>query len=156
MSIQQDVMLESTGSVLELTGFTELGEEGDICNQLRKGERKKRYPHSPVTIPKCKWIQIPFCIFVTDTVQASELYSIFWKAVMYLTSYGFKVLFTCMDGAQANRNFMHICLANQLRKYITPSVCSSTPVIFIMDISHVLKKSETTLKAVFNKTVQDY
>lgn len=37
MSIQQDIQIEKNGNVLELNGFTELGKEGDMCHQLRKG-----------------------------------------------------------------------------------------------------------------------
>ena len=41
MSIQQDIQMDKNGNMLELTGFTELGKEGDICHQLRKGSKNK-------------------------------------------------------------------------------------------------------------------
>ncbi|KAL4217005.1 hypothetical protein ACF0H5_023461 [Mactra antiquata] len=37
MAIQADVQICKNGDIVELVGFTELGEEGDICNSLRVG-----------------------------------------------------------------------------------------------------------------------
>lgn len=89
-------------------------------------------------------MRFPFAHFITDQVQASEIYSIFWKAVKLLWSYGFKtLLYTCMDGAVCNRSFMHICVGDNSKlnnKFVTQSPCTPNDVIFMMDVSHVLKK----------------
>ena len=142
MSIQQDIQLEKNGDVLEISGFSELDEEGNMCNQLRKGSRNKVLGTHVLQLLflGINGFRFPFAHFVTDSIQASELYSIFWKAVRILFTFGFKVLFTSMDGAQCNRSFMHICLGQKPSTFVTPSPCTSQPVIIMMDISHTLKK----------------
>lgn len=147
MTIQQDIQLEKNGSVLEFTGFTDLGREGDMCNQLRKGAVKSTMGTHILQLLflGINGFRFPFAFFITDTVQASEIYSLFWKAVAELYTYGFKVLFTCMDGAQANRTFMHICVGKEPKIFSTPSPCTSHPVILMMDFSHVMKKIRNNL-----------
>jgi len=142
MSIQQDIELQKNGGVLEMSGFTELGAEGDLCQSLKKGS-KDRIMGSHVLqmlFLGLNGFRFPFAHFVTDTIQASQIYGLFWKAVYLLYGYGFKVLYTCMDGAQSNRNFLHVCLGEKPELYTTPSPFTSLPMTFIMDISHVLKK----------------
>ncbi|KAH3748000.1 hypothetical protein DPMN_182437 [Dreissena polymorpha] len=41
MSIQTDIHFENNGRLLEVTGFTDIGQEGDICNKLRNGNCDK-------------------------------------------------------------------------------------------------------------------
>ena len=81
----------------------------------------------------------PFAHFMTNGIQASELCGLFYKAVYVLYLFGFKVIFTCMDGAQANRTFMHICLGDKQKIFKAPNPCTSTDIIFLMDYSHLMK-----------------
>lgn len=141
MSIQQDIQIEKDGHVLELTGLTNLGTEGDLYNKLRKGSTAK-YVGSHVLqllFLGFNGFRFPFAYFLTESIQASEMYDLLWRAVSNLYMYGFKVLFTCMDGAQANRSFMHSCV-NDKATFLAESPCTTTPVSFMMDISHVIKK----------------
>ena len=100
--------------------------------------------------------RFPFAHFITDQITASKLYSIFWKSVQLLWSLGFKVVYTCMDGAVANRSFMHQCMgkyniANNVFKTLNPVMAGE--VIFIMDFSHVMKKIRNNiLKSGINQT----
>ena len=145
MAVQSDVQISKNGDVVELVGFTDLGEEGDLCHSLRKGNCNKTLGNHVLQLLflGITGFRFPFAHFVTDNVQASELYGLFWKAVKALWTYGFKVLYTCMDGAVCNWSLMHICVGeNSYKDYKFKSLspCTSIPVIFMMDISHVLKK----------------
>lgn len=142
MSIQCDIEIDKQGNVVELSGFTDYGSEGDTCHALRTGTMEKSLGKYVLQLLflGLNGFRFPFAHFITNGVQASEIYGLFWKAVYLLYSYGFKVLFTCMDGAQSNRSFMHICLGNTPTSYISRSPCTSYDIIFLMDISHVIKK----------------
>lgn len=136
------MQIEKNGNVLELTGFTELGEEGENIQQLRKGSKNKIMGTHVLQLLfyGLNGFRFPFAHFVTDNIQASEVYALFWKAVYILFTFGFKVIYTCMDGAQANRICLHTCLGKGPTQFIRPSPCTSQSVVFMMDISHVLKK----------------
>lgn len=111
MFIQQDIQVEKDGHVHELTGLTNLGKESDLFNKLRKGCTAKSIGTHVLQL-LCLGLngfRFPFSYFLTESIQAFEIYALFfWKAISILYTYGFKVLFTCMDGAQANRSLVHI------------------------------------------------
>ncbi|XP_052237193.1 uncharacterized protein LOC127848653 [Dreissena polymorpha] len=142
MTIQTDIHFENNGGLLEMTGFTDIGQEGDICNKLRNGNCDKLMGTHILQLLflGLNGFRFPFAHFVTKGIQASELYGLFWKAIRLLYTYGFKVLYTCMDGAQCNRTFLHVCLGDNPASFISSNPCYNFPVVFIMDISHVLKK----------------
>lgn len=48
--------------------------------------------------------------FPSVTASGSDLYLLFWKAVHMLAMFNFKVTFVSTDGAQSNRDLMHILL----------------------------------------------
>ena len=142
MAIQTDIEIDKKGDIVELTGFTDYGKEGNLCHALRAGTQEKclgKYVLQLLFLGTSGF-RFPFAHFVTNSIQASELYGLFWKAVYLLYTYGFTVLYTCMDGAQSNRSFMHICLGDKPTSFIARSPCTSTDVIFLMDFSHVMKK----------------
>jgi len=146
MSIQTDIHFENNGGLLEMTGFTDIGQEGDICNKLRNGNCDKLMGTHILQLLflGLNGFRFPFAHFVTKGIQASEVYGLFWKAIRLLYTYGFKVLYTCMDGAQCNRTFLHVCLGDNPTSFLSSNPCYNFPVVFIMDISHVLKKIEIT------------
>jgi hypothetical protein len=53
---------------------------------------------------------------------------------------GFRAIYTCMDGAQCNRSFLKINTKKSQNKTITISECTLDYMIFMMDISHGIKK----------------
>lgn len=46
-------------------------------------------------------------------------------------------IYTCIDGAACNKSFMHITLVNDFQDH---DVVTESPVIFMVDVSHVFKK----------------
>lgn len=157
MSIQSDIQINKNGDIVELAGFTDIGVEGDLCHTLRKGKPDKQLGTHVLQLLflSITGFRFPFAHFITDNVQASELYGLFWKAVELLWTYGFKVLYTCMDGAVCNRSFMHICVGDNSYlnyKFLSLNPCISQQVIFMMDVSHVLKKiRNNTMKSGITK-----
>lgn len=145
MCIQSDIQIAKNGDVTELIGFTELGEEGDQCHRLKQGNLDQSLGTHilQMLFLGLSGFRFPFAHFVTTGIHASELYSIFWKAVQHLFTYGFRILYTCMDGAVCNRSFMHMCVGENLDvkyNFISKSPTTTQRIIFLMDISHVLKK----------------
>lgn len=142
MSIQVDIEIDKKGDIVELSGFTDYGNEGNLCHALRTGTQEKSLGKYVLQLLflGTNGFRFPFAHFITNGIQASELYGLFWKSVYFLYTYGFTVLYTCMDGAQSNRSFMHICLGDKPTSFIARNPCTSTDVIFLMDYSHVMKK----------------
>jgi hypothetical protein len=80
---------------------------------------------------------------VTQT-KGINLHFLFWKAVQYLNTYGFKVCFVSMDGAQTNRDFVKMFFKESSPEAENFSMKNiwfpEHPLIFfIMDYSHVIK-----------------
>lgn len=145
MAIQTDIQIEKNGDIVELIGFTDKGKEGDICGVLRSGKKEQQLGTHVLQLLflGVTGFRFPFAHFITSQIQASELYSLFWKSVQCLFSFGFKVIYTCMDGAVCNRSFLHICVGENKNfdyNFISKSPTTLHDDIFIMDISHVLKK----------------
>lgn len=144
MSIQQDIQINKNGEVVELVGFEDIGEEGNTCNILRKGKREKELGTHVLQFLFLgnTGFRFPFAHFVTTNIQAYDIYSLFWDAVDYLYLVGFTVAYTCTDGAQSNRTFININLGKEPSTMMTVSPCNpNKSVIFMMDISHVIKKN---------------
>ena len=83
--------------------------------------------------------RFPLAHFPTTQATAPEINQIFWKCVSFLQSYGFKVLYTSIDGASTNRAFMKMNVVSSTNMEAQSPV-SSNKVIFIMDYSHCVKK----------------
>lgn len=142
MSIQADLQITKNGDAVELTGFTELGEDSNMLYTMRKGKKDRVLGTHVLQMLflGVTGFRFPFAHFVTDAIQAAELYFLFWEAVDKLTLYGFNTLYTCMDGAQCNRSFLKINIGDSNPTFTTLSPCNLNSIVFMMDVSHVLKK----------------
>ena len=143
MSIQQDIQINKTGEVVEIVGFEDIGSEGNACNTLRKGKQEKELGTHVLQFVflGITGFRFPFAHFVTTNIQAYDIYSLFWEAVDYLYMFGFTAIYACTDGAQSNRSFIYINLGKDPLTTISTSPCNpNKSVIFMMDISHVIKK----------------
>jgi hypothetical protein len=142
MSIQSDLQLSKNGDVVELCGLSDVGEEGNASTVLRTGKNEKSIGTHVLQFVflGITGFRFPFAHFITNGIQGTELYSLFWEAVDKLQMYGFKVLYTSLDGAQSNRNFMKYNLGNNNTTFQTSIPCNFSDLVFIMDISHVIKK----------------
>lgn len=142
MGIQQDIQISKAGDV-ELIGFEDIGEEGNMCGILRKGKKEKQLGTHILQFMflGITGFRFPFAHFVTTNIQSYDIHTLFWDAVDHLQMYGFRVVYTCMDGAQSNRTFMNINLGKYPTTMISKNPTDPTkPIVFMMDISHVLKK----------------
>ena len=142
MAIQPGVELVRKGEYLEFSGFGDLGLVGDAMQHVRDGSMDRCVADHvlQITFQGLTSFMFPICHFPTKQVAAQQLYVLFWQAVKMLKLYGFNVLYCSTDGAQSNRTFMGKCL-----KYGEPDKMIGVsrglpPVIFIMDVSHVIKK----------------
>lgn len=132
-----------TGEGVELVGLVDIGEEGNICKTLRMGKQENHLGHHV-----CQFVflgltgfRFPFAHFVSDQIQAEDLHGLFWEAVDHLQMFNFVCVFTCMDGAQSTRSFLHINTdtTTYSMKVKSPRNIEES-VIFMMDYSHVMKK----------------
>ena len=143
MSIQQDIQINKSGEVVEIVGFEDIGSEGNACNTLRKVKQEKELGTHVLQFVflGITGFRFPFAHFVTTNIQAYDIYSLFWEAVDYLYMFGFTAIYACTDGAQSNRSFIYINLGKDPLTTISTSPCNpNKSVIFMMDISHVIKK----------------
>lgn len=143
MSIQEDLQICKSGDGIEIVGLVDLGEEGNICKTLRVGKKEKQLGNHV-----CQFVflgltgfRFPFAHFVSDQIQAYDLHTLFWEAIDQLQVYDFRCVFTCMDGAQSNRSFLHMNLGPERQTMTVKSPCNfEETVISMMDYSHVMKK----------------
>ena len=148
MSIQQDIQETKCGDVIELIGFEDVGHEGNMYSILRRGKADKELGTHALQFMfvGLSGFRFPIAHFITTNVQSYDLHNLFWRAVDKLQLYGFTVSFTCMDGAQSNRSFLHLNLGKTLSSFVAKNPSNpSNPVIFTMDICHCIKKIRNNL-----------
>ena len=141
MSIQADIEITKSGDVVELAGLIDSGVEGNLSHMLRKGKQEREVATHVLQIVflGVTGFRFPVAHFLTDGAQIGELQSTFWLAVDKLSMYEFRVVYTCMDGAQSNRSFMKANV-NVDKGFTCPSECLLTNMVFMIDFSHVIKK----------------
>jgi hypothetical protein len=141
MSIQSDLQICKNGDVIEMSGFMDIGQEGNLCYNMRKGKNEKILGTHALQFVflGVNGFRFPFAHFISDGIQGPELYPLFWEAVDRLRRFGFKAVYTCMDGAQSNRTFMHINTSAE-KSFITNCPCNLDTMVFLMDSKHVIKK----------------
>lgn len=118
-----------------------MGSEGNACHSIRTGKTDKVLDtHAlQLLLVGITGFRFPFAHFITDNIQAPELYPSFWKAVDKLQTFGFTAINTCIDGVQCNRPFMKYNIADSSTPTCTNPFNRDT-MIFMVDVSHVLKK----------------
>lgn len=141
MSIQSDIQISKNGDIIELSGLVEIGSEGNTCHTIRTGKADKTLGTYALQLvfSGTTGFRFPFAHFISDGIQAPELYSLFWEAVDKLQMFGFKAIYTCMDGAQCNRSFLKYNVSDYTT-YTCQNPCNLDSMIFMMDFSHVIKK----------------
>ena len=153
MAIQSDLQINKSGDLVELSGHIEIGDEGNSCHILRTGntDRVLGTHVLQMVFLGITGFRFPFAHFISEGIQAPELYPLFWEAVDKLQTFGFSVIYTCMDGAQCNRSFMKYNIVDST--FMTQNPCNLDNMIFMMDISHVVKKIRNNLlKSGVNKS----
>ena len=80
MRIQSDIQISKSGDMVELSGLGELGEEGKTCHTIRNGKSDKYNETNALQMvfSSISGFRFPFAHFVTDSIQAQNLYSLFW------------------------------------------------------------------------------
>lgn len=150
MSIQQKIEIKKTGKSIEMVGFVEMGSESDDLAALREGKKSKKIGTHVLQFlyQGLSGFRFPFAHFVSDQVNACELYIHVWDSVKKLSQYGFQCKYICMDGAVSNRSFMsmHFADDNISTMMKAPMPCNPTEeMIFMMDPSHTFKKIRNNL-----------
>ena len=82
--------------------------------------------------------KFPICYFPTIEIDPVALYHKFWDVVFDLGEFGFKVLLTVCDGAQANRTFIqsHFRGLDAVEeKFTTTNIYTGEPLVFMADPS---------------------
>jgi cytochrome c oxidase subunit IV len=81
-----------------------------------------------------------------EQASAPELYLLFWKIVNILSTFGFKIQYVSLDGAQTNRDFAKLLIGtfkSDLIKTMTVKNIFSfkqEPIFVIMDYSHLIRR----------------
>ena len=142
MSIQADIEITASGDVIELEGFLDSGKEGNLSHMLRAGNQDKKVATHVLQMffLGVTGFRFPIAHFLTDGAQIGELQSTFWLAVDKLSMYDFRVVYTCLDGAQSNRSFMNANISLDPESFKCQSECLFSEMVFLMDFSHVVKK----------------
>lgn len=146
MAIQESLEITRKGKNLEIVGFTEMGEEGDIIQTLKNGQHKKIVGSHILQLlfQGLTGFRFPIAHFVSSQVNACDLYAVVWEAVDKLQHFDFDCKYVCMDGASSNRSFIHLHFPNndaQTQSFTTYSpVNPFNQVVLLMDPSHCFKK----------------
>ncbi|KAK3107457.1 hypothetical protein FSP39_015012 [Pinctada imbricata] len=142
MAVQEDLQIERNSKGIELVGLVDKGEEGNLCSTLRQGQKIRKLGNHILQLVFLGFtgFRFPIAHFVSDQIQAYDMYSLFWEATDKLQMFGFTCVYTSMDGAQCNRTFLNMHVST-MQTTIVQNPCNYEEcVVFMMDYSHVIKK----------------
>ena len=151
MAIQPDLQMARNGDTCKLVGFVNMGEEADMLRSIRMGKKDQILANHVLQLQFLGFsgFRFPIAHYPSHGATATELHIIFWQAIEMLQSYGFIVMYTNMDGAVTNRQFMKMNFPNQSPSkalYLTQnSVCPDQLLAMIMDYSHCIKKIRNSI-----------
>lgn len=146
MSIQQKIELSKHGTSIEMVGFVDMGSESENLSAIRAGKKSKKMGSHILQFmfQGISGFRFPFAHFVSDQVNAGDLYIHVWDSVNKLSQFGFETLYISMDGAVSNRSFMKLHFPEGTiieKRFKAPMPCNFTKeMIFFMDPSHTFKK----------------
>ncbi|KAL3886355.1 hypothetical protein ACJMK2_026353 [Sinanodonta woodiana] len=101
MSIQEDLLIDKNGDVIELVGFSDYRDEGNFIKTLKYEKQVKllsNYAFQIVFLGLTSF-RFPFAHFITRQAQASYLYTLFWGAVDKLPVYASTAVYVNMVDA---------------------------------------------------------
>ena len=81
---------------------SDLGEEANASSVIRTGKNERSigtYALQFVFLGLTGF-RFPFAHFISNGIQGTELYQLFWEAVDKLQMFGFRIVYTSVDGAQ--------------------------------------------------------
>lgn len=153
MSIQSDLEFCSRDGNVYLWGFKEVTDESQFIDSILSGKKEIKLATHVLQFVFLGFTGFRFPLFHFPTEQASapELYLLFWKIVNILSTFGFKIQYVSLDGAQTNRDFAKLLLGtfkSDLIKTMTVKNIFSfkqEPIFVIMDYSHLIKKIRNNL-----------
>ena len=142
MVIQAGVQFQPCGEGLKMYGYVECGPYNNGMQD--KGNKDTDMPLATYVLQfvflAYNAFRFPFSYMLTRNMNADKLTAIFWDIMTSLKLAGFRITFTCMDGASVNRSFLNIItrhnppIARNLTSLNDTLSC-------IMDISHVVEKN---------------
>ena len=76
MAIQQNIEETKNGDIIELCGFEDVGQEGNICSILRKGKTEKVLGSHALQFMfvGSTSFRFPFAHFITTNIQAYDIH----------------------------------------------------------------------------------
>lgn len=147
MSIQQDLVLSKRGGKVQLVGFVDTGDEGNLLRTLKTGEQTQSLAHEVVQIifQGYSGFRFPLFHYPTAGVKASELYIMINSTIAILHDYGFHIDYVMQDGGQGNRNYTSI-VTDLNRKFVVANpLTDQSAFVLCQDYAHNMKKIRNNL-----------
>ena len=109
MSIQNALEIDKKCHIVELIGFPDYGKEGILCHTIRAGTQEKRLGNYVLQLLflGTSGFRFPFTLFVTNSIQASELYGLFGKQFTCCTHMN---LLFCTRAWTERNQFVRLCI----------------------------------------------
>ncbi|WAR17634.1 hypothetical protein MAR_032228, partial [Mya arenaria] len=146
MSIQDDLCFVKSHGEIRLMGFVDMGPVAHDLHILAGGQERPLATHViQFLYIGLNGFRFPFACFPVNQAKAGNLHFLFWESVKFLNMHAFQVNFVSMDGAQSNRDFMHMFFnetSPRLENFSTKNIWSPNhpDITFVMDYSHVIKR----------------
>lgn len=136
-----------------LWGFKEVTDESQFIDNILSGKKEIKLATHVLQFVFLGFtgVRFPLFHFPTEQTSAPELSLLFWKIVNIISTFGFKIQYVSLDGAQTNRDFAKLLLGtfkSDLIKTMTVRNIFSfkqEPIFVIMDYSHLIKKTRNNL-----------
>lgn len=122
MSIQPDLQYRKLNNNTQLIGFTECTPESIVFDQIKNNKCEKTLVTHVLQFVFLGFtgFRFPFAHFPSYTASGHELYSLIWKSVNMLSTFGFIIQYISTDGAQSNRDLFKILIPNLILPIQSP------------------------------------
>ena len=138
MSIQPDLQIVRRAGNSHMLGLVDLGKEAD---GIKSGQRSLANHVIQFMFHGITGFRFLVAHYPTNQANGPQIYSIFWDVVQALESWGFHIIYTCLDGASNNRTFINIHFPSPSTDMsIINPFSTLCPLVFLADPSHLIKK----------------
>ena len=151
MAIQKDLQIKKKGKDWQIFGAVDLG---PLVNDLEELSGKRDdmgvathyFQYIYVAFNGFHW---PVAYYGCNNVNGHLIYLTFWPLVDILSTYGFKIHGSLMDGSCNNHQFSHIVIKPEnarILKYIAENPYDTKqPITIVQDCKYALKKIQNSI-----------
>ena len=152
--IQDDLVISKKGGKINLVGFVDAGEKGNLLRKLKNKQDSQALATDVVQVifQGYSGFRFPLLHYPVNSVKASGLYILINALISQLDDFGFYIHYVMQDGGQENRTYTKIVSSAEERYKAKNLAAVNQHYIICQDFAHNIKKLQQHIKKWYTYT----